>query len=140
MTLLTRGGILIFSFAYNVILSRSLGAQGTGVVGALSTWVMTAAQIGNLGLGTAAVYYIGLDRDRARKIADTLLTSGILISLLLFAVFLGIGWVAPKAIGKIDISLYLIALFGIVPYLLNTFFQNLLLALSQIQNYRLLFK
>ncbi len=138
ITLLTRGGMLVITFAYNILLSRFLMAQGVGVVGTLGTFANIAVQFGNLGLAVGAIYFIGLDRNRASAIASSLLTIGLIISALLFGGFLAAGSLAPAILGDIEFRLYPIVLLSIAPLLLSLFFQNLLLVHQKITAYNLI--
>jgi len=138
ITLITRGGLLAITFTYNILLSRVLMAEGIGVVGTLQTFANTAVQFGNLGLAVGAIYFIGLDRDRAGKIAGTLTAAGLLISVLLFLGFIFAALIAPGILGDINQSLYTVMLISIAPLLLSLFFQNLLLAHQKITAYNVI--
>ena len=135
LTLLTKGGLLVITFVYNILLSRTLRAEGIGVIGSLATFANIGVQFGNLGLSIGAKYFIGLDRERSSAIAGTLTSTGLLISILLFAGFALLALINPGIIGSLDYSLYLIALITIAPLLLALHYQNLLLAFRKIAEY-----
>jgi len=132
ITLVTRGSLLIITFAYNVLLARKLGAEGMGVLDPLRYFAQLALQFGNLGLAVGAIYFIGLDRDRAKAIASTLVTIGLLISIILFIGFVGAALLMPGMLGGISLSLYTIIMISVAPMILFLFFQNLLLVYQKI--------
>jgi O-antigen/teichoic acid export membrane protein len=132
ITLVTRGSLLIITFGYNILLARKLGAEGMGVLDPLRYFAQLALQFGNLGLAVGAIYFIGLDRDRAKAIASTLVSIGLLISIILFIGFVGAAMLLPGVLGGINLSLYTIMLISIAPLILFLFFQNLLLVYQKI--------
>lgn len=138
ITLITRGGLLVVTFAYNILLSRTLQAEGIGIVGTLQTFANIAVQLGNLGLAVGAIYFVGLDRKRASAVAGTLVTIGLLISIILFAGFLAVSLLSPAILGDIEFSLYPIMLISVAPLLLSIFFQNLLLVYQKITAYNMI--
>ena len=138
ITLLTRGAILVITFAYNILLARCLEAQGIGVIGTLGTFANVAVQLGNLGLAVGAIYFIGLDKKRSSAIAGTLVSVGLIISILLFAGFIGAAALAPGILGDIEFLLFPIILLSTAPLLLSLFFQNLLLVHQRITAYNVI--
>ena len=138
ITLTTKGGIFILSFVMNVLMARKLEAEGMGVIGALQAFIAIAAQFAFLGLDRAAIYYIGLDKSRAPKIAGTLISAGILMSIAIYLIFAVIALVFPKILGEVKYSLYLIALIGVMPLLVSLFGQNLLLAYQKILEFNVM--
>ncbi len=138
ITLIARGFLLLITFAFNILLSRYLRAEGVGVVGTLMTFANIGVQFGNLGLAVGAIYYIGLDKERASKIAGTIVSIGLLISILLFAGFFAAALIAPGILGDIEFNLYPIILLAIAPLLLSLFFQHLLLVHQEILTYNVI--
>lgn len=138
ITLAARGAILVVTFTYNILLARFLRAEGIGVIGTLGAFANIAVQFGNLGLAVGAIYFIGLDKKRASAIASTLVSVGLIISVLVFAGFIVAGLLAPAILGDIDYSLYTIILLSIAPLLLSLFFQNLLLVHQRITAYNVI--
>jgi len=138
LTILNRGLILIISFIYNIVLTQNLGAEGVGIVGACSAFVNTAVYMGNLGVPTSMVYYIGVERGRGRDIAGTGVTFGFIASIVLFAIFAMIAFIAPGIIGDIPRKLYVVSLLSISPLLLALLFQNILLAHQRIVTFNVI--
>jgi O-antigen/teichoic acid export membrane protein len=138
ITLFTKGGIFIISFVMNVLMARKLEAEGMGVIGAVQAFIAIAAQFAFLGLDRAAIYYIGLDKSRASKIAGNLMSAGILASIAIYIIFVLIALAFPKILGEVSFNIYLIGLLGVMPLLISLFGQNLLLAYQKIFEYNVL--
>ena len=137
VTLITKGGILVISFVLNVIMARELQANGMGVIRALMAFMAIAAQFAFLGLDRAAIYFIGIDKSRAPRIAGTLISSGILASIVIYIIFVIIALLFPKVLGGVKFSLYLLILLGIMPMLVSLFSQNLLLVYQKILEFNI---
>lgn len=138
ITLFARGVLLVITFAYNIILARYLKAEGVGVVRTLLTFSSIAVQFGNLGLATGAIYFIGIDKERASIITGTIFTTGLLFSFFLFIGFAIAGWFFPSMLGGISYNLYILMLLSIAPLILSLFFQNILLVYQKITQYNII--
>jgi len=138
ITFLAKGGLLLASLAFNILLAHKLGAGGVGVVGTLQAFSVIAVQMGYLGLDRGGIYYIGLDRNRASAIAGTMVVTGAAMSIVLFGGFIAAALLFPSILGKIDFGLYLIMLVSIAPLLISLFSQSLLLAYQRIVAYNMI--
>ena len=138
ITLVTRAFLLVITFAFNIIIARYLKAEGVGIVGTLMTFAGIGVQFGNLGLAVGAIYFIGLDKKRSGEIAGTLFTMGLLLSVIVFAIFIATASITPAILGNIDFNLYKIALISIAPLILALFFQNILLVYQKITQYNVI--
>jgi O-antigen/teichoic acid export membrane protein len=72
-TFLTNIGIFFIRFLIGVLIARFLGPEGKGSLYLLITSVMMCATLGSLGLGPAAIYFIGRDRKWLPAILGNLL-------------------------------------------------------------------
>ena len=135
ITLVARFSLVVISFAFNIVLSRKLGTSGMDILAPLQTFALIGVQIGYLGLERGAIYYIGLDKNRASTISGTLMTIGILASIIVYLALTLAVRLFPSLLGDVGLNLYLIQIISVLPLILTLFAQNLLLAHQKILEY-----
>jgi len=105
------------------------------IIAPLQTFAVIGLQLGYLGLERSAVYYIGIDPKRVRAISGTLMTTGIVSSVVVYIGFTLMARLFPSILGTLGLDLYQLQLFSVLPLILNVFGQNLLLYHQRIVAY-----
>jgi len=122
----------------SVIVARTLGPSGKGVLAALGAMVGIALQFGNLGIHGANTYFTAKDKSRTSLLVGNSFWLALIIGLILLSSIYLFLFQHPGALGNIDIRLAMIALM-VVPFGLLTFFwQNILVGLNKIKPYNLI--
>ncbi len=93
-TLVSKGAILFLRFPFGIIVARFLGPEGKGQLHLLMMSTSMSAALGQLGQGSAAVYFIGKDTRRFPAIFTNLLVVAGVVSVVLW----GAGWFFPHFI------------------------------------------
>ena len=91
-TLFTSGLTQLLVIVSGVLVARSLGPENRGYFALIIVVSNICGLVASLGLPSAATYYIAADRERARRVAASLLWPGVLgagVGLVLQAVVLG---------------------------------------------------
>jgi len=122
---------LAIGLATSILVARSLGPEGRGLVAAAATLMAVGVQLANLGLHTSNTYYVARDR----RLLPVLLGNSLVLSLgvgclgaiAAFAILSGLQGVAP--VGGLLLAL---ALAGIPIGLASLLLQNLLLGIHSI--------
>jgi O-antigen/teichoic acid export membrane protein len=81
-TFISKGAIFLLRFPIGILIARFLGPEGKGLLYLLFTSASMCVAIGNLGLGPAAIYFIGKDRRRLPAVLGNLLVAAVLISVI----------------------------------------------------------
>ena len=122
----------------SVVVARTLGPSGKGILAALGAMVGIALQFGNLGLHGANTYFTAKDKSKAPLLVGNSFWLGLIIGLILLSSTYLFLFQHPSTLGNIDIHLAMIALM-IVPFALLTYFwQNILVGLNKIKPYNLI--
>jgi O-antigen/teichoic acid export membrane protein len=136
-TFLTRIGIVGVGVFSSVLIARSLGPDGRGVLAIATAVTAVAIQLGNLGLHASNTWAIARDP----RLLATLLSNSVVVSLALGSVLMGIvvglALLVPGLI-PLDGPLLAVAAVGIPLGLAALLLQNLLLGLQRVRDYNVL--
>ncbi|MFH1402911.1 MAG: oligosaccharide flippase family protein [Candidatus Altiarchaeota archaeon] len=129
--------VFIMGFMF-IVVARTLGPSGQGIVATLVAMITIAIQFGNLGLYASNIRFVGADRSLYRQAAGNSLAIGSVLGLLMAAMLVGVYLISPSLFP--DITLLLIAFYAAsLPFsLLTMLFQGMLLAVEDIVKYNLL--
>jgi O-antigen/teichoic acid export membrane protein len=67
MTAGSRVGVLVFSFAANVIITRTIGAEGRGLYALVNNSILLAALLASIGAAEAVAYFVAREEGSRRK-------------------------------------------------------------------------
>jgi O-antigen/teichoic acid export membrane protein len=127
-----------FDIGVAIIIARALGAEGKGAYSLIVLVAGLLALLGNLGIGTANIYFGG-----SRKHDWTKLASNSLVSAVGLGVLLAVGFLAylhifqPSFLRDIDSRCLVLATLVLPLSLLVTYFTSILLGQSRIKEYNL---
>jgi O-antigen/teichoic acid export membrane protein len=138
-TFLARTAIFLIRFPLGILTARYLGPEGKGLLYLLITSVMICSVLGNFGMGTAAVYFVGKDRSRVAPIVGNILAFTTVITVIIFAV----GWPIlqygrPDVYSKFPLWVWLIVALSIPMHLTRTFVAQVLSSLLRIKEINIL--
>lgn len=85
----SRLGVLAFSFVSNIILTRTVGAEGRGLYALVNNSILLAVLIASIGAGEAVAYFVARDKNLRSRTAG----SGLLV--------VTVGTIAVVAIGAL---------------------------------------
>jgi O-antigen/teichoic acid export membrane protein len=107
--------VLCLTFLINVVIVRTLGASGKGIISLLQMFFQMLVLIAMFGMSEGNTYYLGNRRYKHRDVLSSTLFHTVVVSL--FVVFLAIvlrKWLATTFLRNIDERYFLVAL-GIFP-------------------------
>ncbi|MBI4283421.1 MAG: flippase [Chloroflexi bacterium] len=135
VTLSARLVNLVFAMVASILLARFLGPENRGVYALLVLVVSMASFLGNMGLGTANVYFLSKGRLLASVLWNSLLASSLLgaILVLLTVPFLGI--ISNFAGGSVAVWLVLAILATTPLRIASLYVNNLFLGIGKIGTY-----
>ena len=130
--------IIAMGLLASIIVARTLGPSGKGILAALGAMVGIALQFGNLGIHGANTYFTAKDKSKASSLVGNSFWLALIIGLILLSSTYLFLFQHPGALGNIDFRLAMIALM-VVPFALLTYFwQNILVGLNKIKPYNLI--
>ncbi|MCU0454562.1 MAG: oligosaccharide flippase family protein [Bacteroidetes bacterium] len=136
ITLLARGLALPIGIASSVIIARTLGPEGRGILALLAVYQGLAIQFGTVGFNASVTYFLSREPQLHRPIIGTTVSTAIVagvISGVLIALAAG---VFPTALlGSVSYGWLLISLAALPFMFLQQFLQNVLLARQRIVAY-----
>lgn len=138
LTVATRVTAVFLMGLVSVVVARSLGPQGKGVIASLIAVVAIAQQFGHLGIYASIIRFVGGDRKLYDKAAGNSLALGIILGLSLTILLSVVGFLAPQVFGNIPfryVAVYSLA----VPFsILIILFQGVLLSVNRVVPYNIL--
>jgi len=137
-TFISRILIIGMAILASIVVARTLGPAGKGVLAALGAMVGIALQFGNLGLHGANTYFAAKDKSKTPLLVGNSFWFSLLIGLILFFCLYLFLFQYPGALGNIDIRLAIITLIAIPFMLLAYLWQNILVGLNKIKAYNLI--
>jgi len=122
----------------SIIVARTLGPSGKGILVALGAMVGIALQFGNLGIHAANTYFVTKERTKTSILIGNSFWLALIIGLILLSSAYLFLFQHSGALGNIDFLLAMISLM-VVPFALLTYFwQNILVGLNKIKPYNLI--
>lgn len=138
ITLLASLGNLPFSVVASILLARFLGPENRGVYAVLILVVSIISFLGNLGLGTANVYFLSKGRPPASVLWNSLVVSSLLGTILVLFTIPFLGIISDFAGGSVSVWLVL-AILATTPFrIASLYVNNLFLGLSRIGTYNVI--
>ena len=137
-TFISRILIIGMAILASIIVARTLGPSGKGVLAALGAMLGIALQFGNLGLHGANTYFTAKDKSKVPFLVGNSLWFSLIIGLILFFSFYLFLSQYPGTLGSIDFQLAMIFLAAIPFVLLAYLWQNILVGLNKIKSYNLI--
>lgn len=137
-TFISRILIIGMGLLASIIVARTLGPSGKGILATLGAMVGIALQFGNLGLHGANTYFTAKDKSRTPSLVGNSFWFSLLIGLTLFFSLYLFLFQHPGSLGNIDFRLATIALVAIPFMLLAYLWQNILVGLNKIKAYNLI--
>lgn len=135
LTLATSVTMLLLGMVTSVIVARSLGPYGKGLLYIVVLVASTVASFGGLGLGAAAIYYLGRGEDR-RSVVSTLTGAGLAFGAAYVVVCLAATELIRRYVFKdVGPGILLISYALIPAVLLKTFYEMVLMAERRFEEY-----
>lgn len=139
ITLLSKGGVILLGILSSIVIAKSLGPSGRGVLSVLAGLVGGAVQFGGLGLNGAILYFASREKDRIPQIVWNVLVSATVMGAAVAVLYFIVGLAAPSVlIGDIDVMLFFITLLALPFAFFTQFYQSLLVATQQVLAYNVL--
>lgn len=131
-TFASKGLLILIGLATNILISRSLGPAGKGLLATALTTLAIGSQLGNLGMHTSSTFAYAKDPSKGSDIFSNMIVASIYVgflSLLLYPILLKLDYLSNNT------TLLFISLAGIPIILLYFFMQNLLVAINLVGIY-----
>lgn len=107
-TFLSKGLVFLVGFPTGILVARFLGPEGKGLIYLIFTTVTLSAWLGNLGLGHAAIYFIGKDRScLPAMVGNILVVAGAVSTLLIGAGWLFLWYARPELLYHIPLWMWI---------------------------------
>ena len=136
-TFATRIGLIGAGVISSVLIARSLGPDGRGVMAIAAAVTAIAIQFGNLGLHASNTWAVAKDRSLLPTLIANSVAASLAVGAALIAIVIGVVLVAPHLI-ELDAPILAVALIGIPVGLTTLLLQNLLIGLQRIRDYNVL--
>jgi O-antigen/teichoic acid export membrane protein len=137
MTVSARLLNLVFAVTVSILLARFLGPENKGVYSVLILVASLASFLGNMGLGTANVYFLSKGRSPESVLWNSLLASSLFGAILILLTIPFLGMISDFAGGSIAIWV-LLAVLGTIPFrIASLYVGNLFLGLDRIGTYNI---
>lgn len=118
-----------------IIIARTLGPSGQGIIAAIIAFITLAIQFGSLGLYSSNIYFVSKNKNLFKKAAGNSLTIGILLGSGLLLLVLLSTKISPQIYGNLSHWYLLIYAIAIPFILISQLFSGLLLAIDKIKEY-----
>lgn len=122
-----QAGVVVLTLISSIIIARTLGPAGRGVVAVALSLVLILVQVGNLGVGSANPYFAARDAAAVPQI----ITNSLWLAFAVGAVLIGAGVVLkellPSTVRGVGWLTLILALSAIPAQLSSTFLQSVLL-------------
>lgn len=130
---------VLLGMAATVVVARALGPSGNGVYSLVVLVSTFLTLLGNLGIGSANLYYGGKRRYDYALLASNSVFSALALGLLVSVLFLAYFFACrPSFLSEVD-PLYVAAAVGVLPLsLLTSYLASILLGQGRIRQYNLL--
>jgi len=138
LTIFTRWAGYLLDGIASVIVARSVGPTGKGILAVLNVIAGLAMQMGNLGFHAATTHFAAREPEALGRIAWTSLALAPAIGTLLTLGFGAVVFAFPALVPHVPSGLLLITLATIPPAFTLLFFQNILLGQQRILTFNLL--
>jgi len=137
VTVASRVSAVVIMGLASIIIARTLGPKGQGVIASLLATVGILIQFGNLGIYASNIRLVGANRSLFSKAAANSLILGGTLGILAFVILSASALLLPETYGEIPTT-YLILYAASIPFsLLITFLQGMLLSVEKVKTYNL---
>ena len=137
-TLLSKGVIFFLRFPFGIIVARFLGPEGKGLLHLLLMAVAISAALGQFGQGSAAVYFIGKDKQRFPAVFTNLLVLAGTVSVVLYSAgWLFLRYIRPDLYVQLPLQIWIMAALMVPALILQSFFSQILSAFLRIKEINL---
>ena len=126
----SRIGVLAFSFVANVVLTRTIGAEGRGLYALVINSILWATLLASIGAGEAVAYFVAKDRDSRRLTAGTGLVIVIMGTVVIVVAGIALRRQLVGLLGGISPTAVAIILFCVLPASLARVFRATLQGLK----------
>lgn len=139
ISLVLYGFSMLLTVCINVIIARVLGSDGKGTYALLTLLSATITQVINLGLGQAAIFYLGQKVYSARMIANNLFSMTFVIGVpITILMALSLPWYGHIILNGVPSDLVLVIIILIPLVLGRNYVEYILMALQDFTRYNLL--
>lgn len=132
LTLGTRLVMLASGIGASIVIARSLGARGVGIVAVLNVIVAVAVQIGSAGLPSANTYFVGREPQLLGRISANSLMFAFISGTVLAVATCALALFRPTLFGAVPFPLIGVAAVSIPFVILLSIGSNLLLATGNV--------
>ena len=129
---------IMFLFATNIIIAKSLGPEGLGIIEVVMVVVGIAIQFGHLGLPNSIIYHTSKYPDELDKIITILMFVGLCSGFFLAIITGTILFVVPSIVKGIDLCFFYLALCSIPFAISYQHLQNVFIGIKKLYQYNLL--
>lgn len=133
----TRAGLVAASLVTSVLVSRSLGPDGRGVVAVAGAVTAIGIQLGNLGLHASSTWAVAQRRALLPALTANALVASLTIGIVEAGIVVALLIIAPGLV-PLEGAVLIVAMIGIPIGLTHLLFGNLLIGLERIRDYNLL--
>jgi O-antigen/teichoic acid export membrane protein len=135
LTLATSVTMMLLGMVTSVVVARSLGPYGKGLLYIVTLVAQTVASFGGLGLGSAAIYYLGRGENR-RAVVSTLTGAGLGLGAIYVLVCLAATDLLRRYVFKdVGPGILLVSYVLVPAVLLKLFYEMLLVAEHRFEEY-----
>ncbi|MFH1313365.1 MAG: oligosaccharide flippase family protein [Candidatus Eisenbacteria bacterium] len=133
----TRFGVLGLTLLSNIVITRTVGAEGRGLYALVNNTILLGALVAGLGSDEAVAYFVARDKDlRSRTVGNALLIglSGALVLTLLGVVFRG---ALPGVLRGLPSTAIMIAALALMPTVAARIFRTNLQGVRDFKSYNI---
>jgi O-antigen/teichoic acid export membrane protein len=133
-TFISNAVVYLMHFPIGILVARFLGPEGKGLLYLLTLSVIMCAALGNFGLGSAAIYFIGKERSRLPAVVGNLLaTTGIVGVIVNGAGWIFLYYIRPDIYVQLPVWVWMSVALLVPLHLLQTLLMQALSALLRIK-------
>lgn len=121
-------GVLLLNVAGTVVIARTLGPVGRGMIAVAFSFTLLLVQFGSFGMQSANPYFIARDHQVTRRVIANSVWISLCLGLLLIALGIAVNVAFPGVLRGLDWLDVLVVLVGVPAALLATLLQSVLLA------------
>jgi len=137
-TFLVRIVLIPVGLAYSVVAARWLGPADLGTFVALGTLIMTASQIGNLGLPIAVLRFAAAEPERTASLVANGRLSGLAAGSVALAILVTWARVSPASLGGVPARLVFVGGLALPFLFAANQFQSVVLGRQRVRQYNLM--
>ena len=128
MTFVNKLGVLVLNVAGTVVIARTLGPVGRGMIAVAFSFTLLLVQFGSFGMQSANPYFIARDPRVLPRVVASSVWMALVLGVALFALGVAVKLAFPAALRGLDWLDVLVVLLGVPSALLAMLLQSVLLA------------